>query len=185
LFPFDEANTLATYPLGRGKLVNHRDQAAAAMLYLSGIRASAFVSLPIDAVDLKNMEVKQWPSLGVRTKNRNTALAKRIRKLSKLVAIVYKSPHKFRPGHAVYALLHAKTMADYKAISQNLMHGNIKVTDSIYAWLNDNEVKKRIAGLSKTNRPAIPDSQFINYLRNLSKTELKQTVIHCAHLLAD
>ena len=33
------------------------------------MRVSAFASLPINAVDLEKLEIKQWPSLGVRTKN--------------------------------------------------------------------------------------------------------------------
>lgn len=48
---------------------DQRIKASAAFWYLSGIRISAFVSLPIHAVDLNNMSVKQWPKLGVRTKN--------------------------------------------------------------------------------------------------------------------
>ena len=45
-----------------------------------------------------------------------------MRKLFEFADLPYKSPHKFRHGHAVYALQHAKTMADYKAVSMNLMH---------------------------------------------------------------
>lgn len=45
-----------------------RIQAAAVFWFLSGIRIGAFVSLPIKAVDLKNLEIKQWPSIGVQTK---------------------------------------------------------------------------------------------------------------------
>jgi len=112
-------------------------------------------------------------------------LAKRIRKLSNLVGIEYKSPHKFRHGHAVYALLQAQTMADYKAISQNLMHGSIKVTDSIYAWLNDNQVKDRIASLS-TNQAQQPKNatELDILLSQLSKSELKQAIQLAADHLA-
>ena len=46
-----------------------RIRAAAVFLWLSGIRVGAFASLPLDAVDLERLEIKQWPSLGVRTKN--------------------------------------------------------------------------------------------------------------------
>ncbi len=237
----EEVKKLATSSLPEDRLVYHRDQAAAAMLFLSGMRASSFVSLPIKAIDLTRKEIKQWPSLGVRTKfykhastylldipqlleivrswenlvraelpentmwypviisewsseklsskapgkNRHIHLAKRIRKLSNLVGIEYKSPHKFRHGHAVYALLQAQTMADYKAISQNLMHGSIKVTDSIYAWLNDNQVKDRITSLS-TNQAQQPknDTELDILLRQLSKSELKQAIQLAADHLA-
>ncbi len=69
----EEALKLATSPLPKELLVTRRDQAAAAMLFLSGMRASSFVSLPIKAVDLDRREIKQWPTLGVRTKFRKHA----------------------------------------------------------------------------------------------------------------
>ncbi len=47
-----------------------RARAAMVFLYLSGMRIGAFVSLPIQAVDISNRVVSQFPSLGVRTKNR-------------------------------------------------------------------------------------------------------------------
>ncbi|MBI5030203.1 MAG: site-specific integrase [Chloroflexi bacterium] len=185
-------------------LALRRDQAAAAMLFLSGMRASAFASLTLECVDIPNRTIKQWPSLGVKTKNsktattylldirdliavvekwdsfirhqlpvtatwytpivsqwgeqtlspnppganRNTALGKRLRKLLARVGLLYQSPHKFRNGHAVFALQNATTMADYKAASMNLMHNDISVTDGIYAPLVHDEVKARIAGLT-------------------------------------
>lgn len=46
-----------------------RTRAALAFLYLSGMRIGAFVSLPLQAVDIANRSVLQYPSLGVRTKN--------------------------------------------------------------------------------------------------------------------
>src|SRR3990172_10669158 len=46
-----------------------RIRAAAVMLYLSGMRIGAFVTLPILAVDIVNRTINQFPSLGVRTKN--------------------------------------------------------------------------------------------------------------------
>jgi len=39
-------------------------------LWLTGIRAGAFVSLPLKAVDLDNLEIRVFPSLGVRVKNK-------------------------------------------------------------------------------------------------------------------
>ncbi len=51
-------------------LLERRARAAAVFLFLSGMRIGAFVSLPIQAVDIPNRKVIQYPSLGVRTKNR-------------------------------------------------------------------------------------------------------------------
>ncbi len=66
-------------------------------------------------------------------KNRHQALDKRLHRLFDMAGLPYKSAHKFRHGHAVYGLQHAQTMADYKAVSMNLMHEDIKITDEIYA----------------------------------------------------
>jgi integrase len=45
-----------------------RIKAATAMLFLSGARIGAFVTLPIKAVDLAHRRLHQWTDLGVRTK---------------------------------------------------------------------------------------------------------------------
>lgn len=46
-----------------------RIRAAVALMYLSAMRIGAVLTLPICAVDLVNCKIKQWPSLGVHTKN--------------------------------------------------------------------------------------------------------------------
>ena len=156
-----------------------------------GARAGAFCSFPIKAVDLTTLSIRQWPELGVRTKNgkaattyllkipellrvvqswdefvraalppeatwytpiisqwgeqrlsplppgtnRSVGLIKRFVKLYKEIQMPYKSPHKFRHGHAVYGLQNAKSIADFHAVSRNLMHANISITDELYAML--------------------------------------------------
>jgi integrase len=184
-------------------LAPQREQAAAAMLFLSGMRARAFVTLPIRAVDMERLMVLQYPEMGVETKgqkaiatsllpiddllevvrawdavvrrelapeamwwtvlhshngvirlvstapgeHRDSLLRRRIAGLFRLAGLAPLSPHKFRHGHAVYALKRARTMADLKAVSQNLGHANIGITDGIYAVLDDADVAGRIAGL--------------------------------------
>jgi hypothetical protein len=63
------------------------------------------------------------------------------------VGLPYHSPHKFRHGFAVYALKLAQDMADFKAISMNLMHANMSITDGIYAILSEQDISERIASL--------------------------------------
>ena len=100
--------------------------------------------------------------------NRNVALGKRLRKLFALAQVPCKSPHAFRHGHAVFALQHCRTMADYKAVSMNLMHDNIRVTDGIYAPLATDEVKQRVAGLMSSLAAPLPllgdDAEFVSGL---------------------
>lgn len=236
----DDVQKLTTLKIDNDDLALRRDQAAAAMLFLSGMRAGAFGTLPIEAVDLSNRTIKQWPSLNVHTKkgksattylldipelltvvehwdafirtqlpatamwytpvvhrwgqqslsaeapgaNRNITIAKRLRLLFKTAGLPYQSPHKFRHGHAVYALQHAKTMADYKAVSMNLMHADIRVTDGIYAPLAGQEVQQRIAGLTGLSgiKPRTRDG-LADIIRSLSQEQLAEALVAIAEQL--
>jgi integrase len=216
-----EVLTLVAVPHVDGDLALLREKAAAALLFLSGARASAFTTLPISAVDLPGRTLRQWPELGVATKNskrattfllpipellsvvetwdnmvlnnlpathpwyapvkihwgnqeldpstpgknRHQALDKRLRRLFELASLPYKSAHKFRHGHAVYGLQHAQTMADYKAVSMNLMHEDIKITDEIYAPILSHEVQQRISRLGNQ-----PSSSAENRLESLARS---------------
>jgi len=228
----DEVSRLAALQTEEGDLAMMRDKAAAAMLFLSGMRASAFTTMPIQAVDLANLSIRQWPELGVKTKNgkiattyllpipgllkvvstwdslvrshlaaterwytpiehcwgdqslsskeagknRHQAVDKRLKILFSLAGLPYKSAHKFRHGHAVYGLQHAGTIADYKAVSMNLMHNDIKITDSIYAPILSNEVQSRISRLTD-NQESHPESKLEAYLNQLSKGEFAKAVV--------
>ncbi|MFZ2098720.1 MAG: site-specific integrase [Anaerolineales bacterium] len=108
-------------------------------------------------------------------KNRHQALDKRLRKLFNIAGLTYKSAHKFRHGHAVYGLLKAQTMADYKAVSMNLMHNDIKITDSIYAPILSEEVKKRIATLT-SGQDTMPDTEIDGLLGQLSNADLSKVL---------
>jgi len=227
----EEVLRLVAVPHEDDDLTLLRDKAAAAMLFLSGARASAFTTLPISAVDLPGRTLCQWPELGVATKNgkrattyllpipelsavaqtwdqivrpklpatapwyapvsarwgslsleeskpgknRHQALDKRLRRLFDLAGLPYKSAHKFRHGHAVYGLLKAQTMADYKAVSMNLMHHDIKITDSIYAPILSEEVKERIAGLTASPL-SLPETEFEGSLSQLSNADLSKVL---------
>ena len=96
---------------------------------------------------------------------------KRLRRLFDLAGLPYKSAHKFRHGHAVYGLQHAQTMADYKAVSMNLMHEDIKITDEIYAPILSHEVQLRISRLG--GQPTDPSVTRLESLaRSLSNEDL-------------
>jgi integrase len=236
----EEIRQLMAVTFADDDLALRRDQAAAAMLFLSGMRAGAFGTLPIEAVDLSSRTIRQWPSLNVHTKqgksattylldipelltvverwdtfirtrlqatamwytpishqwgaqslsaeapgqNRNIAIAKRLSLLFEEAGVPYQSPHKFRHGHAVYALQHAKTMADYKAVSMNLMHADIRVTDGIYAPLAGHEVQQRIAGLTGQSvvKPNARDG-LADFIRSLSQEQLAEALMAIAEQL--
>jgi len=74
-------------------------------------------------------------------------------KCCKKVDLPYHSPHKFRHGHAVYTLKNAKDVPAVKAVSQNLMHENLAITDGVYGVLSDNDVKRQIGRLGQSSTP--------------------------------
>jgi hypothetical protein len=69
----DEVIALTKISCRDGDLAQWRDCAMAALLYLSGARAHAAVTLPIGAVHVDEMKIRQWPELGVHTKNNKRA----------------------------------------------------------------------------------------------------------------
>jgi hypothetical protein len=81
----------------------------------------------------------------------------------------YHSPHKFRHGFAVYALKNTKDVPALKAVSQNLMHENLSVTDGIYGILSENDVRDRIAtlGTTKDNECELNSVLLADLLRKL------------------
>jgi hypothetical protein len=81
------------------------------------------------------------------------------------VNLPYHSPHKFRHGHAVYGIKHAKDIGDLKALSQNLMHDSLQVTDKIYGILSFLDVKERITRLGTEKA----ESRAQELLRELSR----------------
>lgn len=68
----DEILQIARTPVNT--LVEERVRAGAVFLYLSGMRISAFASMPLKAVTLSDFEVKQTPALGMRTKNKKSGV---------------------------------------------------------------------------------------------------------------
>lgn len=68
---------------------------------------------------------------------RRNALYQGMKELCDLVGIEWKSPHKIRHGHGVYGVKRAKTMAEYRALSQNMMHESTNTTDKYTAFLSD------------------------------------------------
>ena len=70
---FEEIIKIAALIIDPDNLALRRDQAAAALLYITGMRAGALLSLPLRAVDIERNLVRQWPDLGVKTKNGKAA----------------------------------------------------------------------------------------------------------------
>jgi len=74
-------------------------------------------------------------------------------------------------------------MADYKVISENMMHSDIRTTDDTYAMLSSEEVRKRITGLfSKTDQGSQKTQP--EGLGNISNEQLSQMPVEVARRLA-
>ena len=86
---------------------------------------------------------------------RRELVARGLARLCSRANIAYHSPHKLRHGHAVYAIGNATTIADFKAVSQNLMHGSLSITDRVYGVLQGDDIRARIRALggSTTAQP--------------------------------
>ena len=186
-------------------LLERRARAAAVFLFLSGMRIGRLYLCRFQAVDIPNRKITQYPSLGVRTKNRKYGitylldipellkvvqewddevrailppngfwfapfspdtgkidanifsigehrdrLARRnIKTWLTSVGLRYHSPHKFRHGHIHYGSARSKTIEDFKAVSMNVMHSSMKITDEFYSNLNSDEIQKRIERLGE------------------------------------
>jgi site-specific recombinase XerD len=89
----------------------------------------------------------QWTSTEIAFEGRYHILHEDVKLICDLAGVTYRSPHKFRHGHAVYALKRAQNMAQLKAISQNIMHKSVSTTDAIYGNLITDEVHDIIAAL--------------------------------------
>jgi integrase len=81
---------------------------------------------------------------------RTTAIERDVRIICALAGVPYLSPHKLRHGHVVYALKNARNMAELKAISQNVMHASVTITDQVYGALVGDDVKDILSGLGKS-----------------------------------
>jgi integrase len=220
----EEVQAIAACPAHT--ISERRARAAAVFLFLSGMRIGAFVSLPIQAVDIPNRKIIQYPSLGVRTKNRKNGITylwdipellkivkewddevrpilspagfwfaplspetgnidlnvvsvgehratiarRNIKRYLDNANLPYHSPHKFRHGHIQYGLAYSKSIADFKAVSMNVMHANMEITDEFYSNLNDGEVNNRISNLNKQGQSLVDNKleeyrQFLEWKR--------------------
>ena len=82
----------------------------------------------------------------------------------KRVGLPYSSPHKFRHGHIQWGLMHSKDRAQFKAISENVMHSNTRITDEIYSNLKEAEIKSRILSLGDRNSNRSSNLEIIEAL---------------------
>jgi integrase len=94
---------------------------------------------------------------------------KNIKRWLDKVGLPYHSPHKFRHGHIHYGMNRSKSIADYKAVSLNVMHASMEITDQFYSVQNDSEVKNRIDGLGSVKNVNLGEVNLVAALQELLK----------------
>jgi len=151
------------------------------MLFVSGMRAGALGSLPIEALDLANRTVKQWPSLGVATKNGKSATTYLL-DIPELLDVIERWDSFIRvhlPSNAAWYAPVDNHRGDQQ-FSADLVgfHRN-------YAPLTSDEVKQRVASLTGQATIHLPtDGDLTEFLRGLSDTQLSQALVVAAERLA-
>ena len=114
--------------------------------------------------------------------NRSTGLNRRLNLLTRMASLPHKSAHKYRHGYAIYGLEHCQTMAQYHALSRNLMHANIAITDGTYVHLEELE-RGKLLGQISSNSVRQTDGELQEYLAKLDKENLHRAITIAADLL--
>jgi integrase len=91
--------------------------------------------------------------------HREALARKNLRAWLDKVGLSYHSPHKFRHGHIQYGLAQSRTIEDYKAVSLNVMHASMEITDEIYSRLDEKEIRIRIEQLGQGKKNAANTSE--------------------------
>lgn len=99
---------------------------------------------------------------------RNNVIECDVRLICKRAGVPYQSPHKLRHGHVVHALKQARNMAELKAISQNIMHASVVITDQVYGKLVNDNVRSVISNLGTQTQ--------LHQNNALEKTEILQLI---------
>jgi len=140
----DEILQIARTPVR--SLVEERVRAGTVFLYLSGMRISAFVSMPIKAVDLTELEVRQSPALGIRTKNKKSAVTY-ILKLAELFDVVKAWDVKVRailpPGGFWFAPISPQTGEIDPTVKSIGEHRSAAFHKNLSEWLSSNQLEYR------------------------------------------
>lgn len=108
-------------------------------------------------------------------KNRHHALGKRLRIISAMNQLPYKSPHQYRHGYAIFGLERCQTMEQYHALSRNMMHNNIAITDQVYVHLEVQERGRILSGIY-ANPVMKPDNELSGFILKLGKEDIQEAL---------
>jgi integrase len=109
--------------------------------------------------------------------NRGTALNRRLHILEKMAGLPHKSPHKYRHGYAVWGLERCETMAEFYAMSRNIMHAHMAITAGIYAHQEEVERAKLLFRVSHNQNP-MPDDELCAMLDKLDGNSRRKALLY-------
>jgi hypothetical protein len=79
--------------------------------------------------------------------------------------------------------MQCRTMADYKALSLNMMHDSLEITNRIYVHMRNKDVSDRIhAFTAQVNLD--PSTDLMAFLESLSIDDQRKALIFLAKILA-
>ena len=104
---------------------------------------------------------------------RFSVVEKDVSLICQIAGVPYLSPHKLRHGHVVYALRRTRTMAELKAVSQNIMHSSVVTTDQVYGAFTGNDIQTILNGLGE-NQDSPDILQKLDELLSLLKQQTAQ-----------
>lgn len=93
--------------------------------------------------------------------SRRISFSRGLKRLCWQARLPYKPPHKLRNGHGVFGVKATKTIEEFKAFSQNMMHENMEITDRLYGRLGLDDVKRVVSGLKISNKEDESDEDIL------------------------
>lgn len=115
---------------------------------ISGETGYCYASMLFNGKTLEYTFAKKQEVLGSEF-DRETMFRTGLRDIRESVGIAYKDPHKIRHGFGAYGIKHAKDIKEMKAISQNMMHANMGITDGLYGKLAEDDLDDIISSFGK------------------------------------
>jgi integrase len=93
--------------------------------------------------------------------------------------VTFRSAHKLRHGHAIFGIKNSRNIQDLKAISQNLMHSSLTVTDGIYGNLSGEDFTETISKLGNPQFEKTKESGIsIDLVRAMIKLQENPTLLN-------
>lgn len=91
------------------------------------------------------MTIENEDELKKKARNPRPLFYKDLKHLCEIAGVEYKSPHKARHGHIHLGLKNARNYEERKAVSQNVMHETVTITDAVYSRMKSSDANEIIS----------------------------------------